>query len=49
MHSTLTSQAFLKKNVFVSPDDVYRRKKSERQYQAMIADGLIDIKEPESK
>lgn len=29
--------------------DVYRRKKSERQYQAMIADDLIDLKEPASK
>ncbi|XP_075883195.1 ubiquinol-cytochrome c reductase complex assembly factor 5 [Nelusetta ayraudi] len=29
--------------------DVYRRKKSERQYQAMIADDLIVLKEPASK
>lgn len=29
--------------------DVYRRKKSEREYQQKIADGLIDFNEPAAK
>lgn len=31
------------------PDDVYRRKQSERDYEKKIADGLIVLNEPTPK
>lgn len=35
--------------IFFFPDDVYRRKRSERDYQQKIADGLIVPNEPAAK
>lgn len=35
--------------LFFSPDDVYRRKRSEREYQQKVADGLIVLNEPAAK
>lgn len=35
--------------VLFFPDDVYRRKRSEREYQQKIADGLIALNEPAAK
>lgn len=34
---------------FVLADDVYRRKRSEREYEQKIADGLIVLQEPSAK
>jgi len=39
-------------NVRIGPEtfyDVYRRKRSEREYQQKIADGLIVVNEPAAK
>ncbi|CAK6957390.1 small integral membrane protein 4 [Scomber scombrus] len=39
-------------NVRIGPEsfyDVYRRKRSERQYQQKVADGLIVLNEPAAK